>query len=357
MNLSKAQILYKDGLQFDNTYLEHNSYYLALHNSIPDINFFSPLDGGKALAAFRQEFADLILHTHTRQWYRQNRKRYETDRTVLQLSGRFTIEFGEDFCEMLHDGTRPELIARITALIQRFRERRKKERQEIRLIVKGYDGLELKGVEIKRTKLDLDLYYEDDFQAVDQTIRQRLSRKNDKGIVLLHGLPGTGKTTYLRHLVSRLRKQVLFLSPNVAGDLMDPAFIQLLIDNPNSVLIIEDAENILMDRRSGSSSSVSNLLNISDGLLADFLNVQIICTFNSPLTMVDEALMRKGRLIARYEFGRLSAEKAQRLSTFCGHDTLVTRPMTVAEITHGKEADYAPARRPAIGFRSAMLNN
>ena len=43
---------------------------------------------------------------------------------------------------------------------------------------------------------------------------------------------------------------------------------------------------------------MSDLLNISDGLLADFLHVQVICTFNHPLSMVDSALLRKGRLIA-----------------------------------------------------------
>jgi predicted alpha/beta-fold hydrolase len=67
---------------------------------------------------------------------------------------------------------------------------------------------------------------------VDAIIQHRLNKKGDKGIVLLHGLPGTGKTTYLRYLIGRLKKRVLFLSPNVAGNLMDPDFIDLLIDNP-----------------------------------------------------------------------------------------------------------------------------
>lgn len=132
---------------------------------------------------------------------------------------------------------------------------------------------------------------------------------------------------------------------------MDPSFIELLIDNPNSVLIIEDAENIIMDRKTNNSSSVSNLLNISDGLLADFLNVQIICTFNSSLTLVDSALMRKGRLIAKYEFGKLSTEKAQRLSNHLGHNKIITAPMTVAEISNPNDQQFESKRIEVMGFR------
>jgi SpoVK/Ycf46/Vps4 family AAA+-type ATPase len=188
-------------------------------------------------------------------------------------------------------------------------------------------------MEIKRTKLDLSLFYEDDFKAVHEVISKRLNKKSDKGIVLLHGLPGTGKTTYLRYLIGKIKKRVMFLSPNVANNLMDPDFLEILIDNPNSVIIIEDAENIIMDRRNSKDSSVSNLLNISDGLLADFLNVQLICTFNSSLTLIDTALMRKGRLIAKYEFGKLSIPKARKLSDHLGFNTGINKPMTIAEIS------------------------
>ena len=126
----------------------------------------------------------------------------------------------------------------------------------------------MKQLDIQPTALDIDLYYNDDFKDVDRMITERLSRKNDKGIVLLHGLPGTEKTTYLRHLIGSIKKKILFVSPGVAGNLMNPEFIDLLIDNRNAILIIEDAETIIMDRKYSSNSSVSNLLNISDGLLS-----------------------------------------------------------------------------------------
>lgn len=98
-------------------------------------------------------------------------------------------------------------------------------------------------------------------------------------------------------------------------------------------------------------------MNISDGLLSDFLNLQVICTFNHPLSMVDAALMRKGRLIAKYEFGKLSTGKAQALSKHLGFDTVIREPMTIAEIANPHEKAYSPKQVEVIGFRRAVQEN
>jgi ATP-dependent 26S proteasome regulatory subunit len=119
--------------------------------------------------------------------------------------------------------------------------------------------------------------------------------------------------------------------------------------------VIEDAENVIMDRKISSNASVSNLLNISDGLLADFLNVQIICTFNSSLTLIDNALMRKGRLIAKYEFGKLGINKAQRLSDHLGFEAVINEPMTLAAITNQHEKEAETDTVQVIGFRRSVV--
>ena len=100
----------------------------------------------------------------------------------------------------------------------------------------------------------------------------------------------------------------------MASVITSPGLVSILIENPNSILVIEDAENIVVDRERNSNSRVSALLNISDGLLSDCLNIQIICSFNTDISKVDSALMRKGRLIAKYEFKELEVEKARALS-------------------------------------------
>jgi SpoVK/Ycf46/Vps4 family AAA+-type ATPase len=246
-------------------------------------------------------------------------------------------------------------MEQLKSRLKGVKKRARREPLEMNLICNGKNGLYLTGVEVKKTRLDVSMYYNDDFMETDETIRRRLNRKADKGIVLLHGIPGTGKTTYLRYLVGKIKKRVLFVPPEVAGRISNPELLQLLVDNPDSVLVIEDAENIIMQRQAGFDSSVSNLLNISDGLLSDFLNVQVICTFNSALSTVDEALLRKGRLIARYEFGKLSVGKAQRLSNHLGFHTSISRPMTIAEIANQHEAPATEPVRQLIGFRRELM--
>ena len=342
---------------FDKRFLDTKTIYLYYFNILPSLSFIAEIDGEKAFLLFKEKFNEQIAYIHQYRWYKQKQKKYQFDKTVIILKNKMVIEFYNDYCEILHDGLQADSVDDVTRLVNQFKERRKRQPLEINLVVENGGCMELKTMEIKRSKLDLGLFYEDDFIEVDALIRKRLGKKNDKGIVLLHGLPGAGKTSYLRYLIGRMKKRVLFLSPSVAGNLMNPDFIELLINNPNTVLIIEDAENIIMDRKQNSGSAVSNLLNISDGLLADFLNVQLICTFNSSLTLIDSALMRKGRLIAKYEFGKLSVGKAQRLSNHLGMDTVITRPMTIAEIANQHEKDQNRNRVEVIGFRKELLEN
>jgi len=342
---------------FDDRLLDSKNLYLYYFNTIPSISYIGQIDGEKGFTSFKDQYNELITGTHQYRWFKSSAKAYQFSRTVIVLKNNCIVEFDNGYCEIFHDGSAQAFIEDVTKRIGRYKERKKKQPLEINLVIAHSGYMELKAMEVRRTKLDIGLYYENDFKETDELIRRRLNQKNDKGIVLLHGLPGSGKTTYLRYLIGKIRKRVLFLSPSVADKLMSPDFIELLIDNPNTVLVIEDAENVIMDRRHNSGSSVSNLLNISDGLLADFLNIQLICTFNSSLSLVDSALMRKGRLIARYEFGKLSIGKAQRLSKHFGHDMIIDKPMTIAEIANPNEKDHQADRVEIIGFRTRLMNN
>jgi hypothetical protein len=336
---------------FDDYFLNEKAVYLYFFNTLPNNYYIGGIDGEKAFEVFKEKFGHLIKQVYQYRWHNVRKKCEVFGKTILILENECLIQFDTGHCDIWHNRRQPEFISAVAAMVAPFRERQRREPLEVNLVIHGRQQLELKGMEIKRTRLDVGLFYGEEFKAVDELIRKRLNTKKDKGIVLLHGLPGAGKTTYLRYLIGKIKKRVLFVSPSVAGNLMNPDFIQLLTNNPDSVLIIEDAENVIMDRKHSPASSVSNLLNISDGLLADFLNVQLICTFNSPLTMIDHALLRKGRLIAKHEFSKLNIAQAQRLSKHFGFDTVITRPMTIAEIANQHERETEMRTTEVIGFR------
>src|SRR5690606_38925401 len=233
--------------------------------------------------------------------------------------------------------------------LNRFKKRNN-HRKLISLVVFGKDGFDTVEQSIGSSKLSINDNYNDDFAPIHQTILKRLSKKNDKGVLLLHGKPGTGKTSYIRHLITKVNKKVFFLPPHMAASITNPDLISLLLEHSNSIFVIEDAENIIMDRRQKGGSEVSALLNLSDGLLSDCLNIQIICSFNTALSKVYTGLMRKGRLIASYEFRELTAEKAQRLSQKLCFQSAITRPMTLTEIYNQDQRGFTATKRESIGF-------
>jgi len=207
-------------------------------------------------------------------------------------------------------------------------------------------------------KADLALHYGDEFAGWTAHYLRTL-RSLETGLSIFRGRPGTGKTSFLRYLVHTLKHSHTFYYLPVShyGLLSDPAMSAFWIEENlrrtglKKVIILEDAEPLLLERSGDNWRHLSNLLNVSDGLLGEFLQVHVLCTMNADVTQLDPAVLRSGRLVACRQFGRLRAEDARKLATAKGLRLSPQADYSLAEIYHGNSVNgsaIAPARR--MGF-------
>ena len=166
-------------------------------------------------------------------------------------------------------------------------------------------------------------------------------------MILWHGPSGTGKTHALRALC---REWAGWCDVAIVSDPEEfiggaghysPTYLFHVtgfrsrgrVRGRGTLVVLEDAGELMTgEARHAAGQGLSRLLNLTDGILGQGLDVMVLITTNEPLSALHPAVTRPGRLLSEIEFGPLVAARANEWLERRGCERRVDEPTTLAEL-------------------------
>jgi hypothetical protein len=183
-------------------------------------------------------------------------------------------------------------------------------------------------------------------------------------VLLLVGPPGTGKTSFIRGLVRRMRYEtwvtydqevqnneefyVDFASPRATVPDSSDGDAPKIEHDDRRCLVMEDSDELLVKRSAG-NKLMNRILSLSDGITT-LPQRKVIFSTNLPgLKSIDEALLRPGRCFAAVRFRDLSMSEAKRAAAAIGVSVSINREfMSLSQALNAQQVSELEAQ--TIGF-------
>lgn len=193
-------------------------------------------------------------------------------------------------------------------------------RHNLHTISISQQGLDLEL--INRTELeDVDFYYnEDTFKSIKSLIKK--IKKSNKGLSILYGPRGTGKSTLIYYLSECINRNIIYIPNNMLdATISNPEFKSFIKKFNKPIIVIDDCEMIFNEMFTKSNIYVNNLLQMVDGVTSDSSPVTIITIFNvDEEEEIDHNLLDCNALQGIVYFDYLNSDEATDLSKHLEHN-------------------------------------
>ena len=192
------------------------------------------------------------------------------------------------------------------------------------LIYSNDDGFFRRIGKKSKRSLETVLLPEDDKQKVidkitnflkpeTKSLYKRLG-KNYKLIFLFHGLPGTGKTSFIHSIASHFNRDICIYSHD--KKMGDTDFNKLIRTVEKKILCLEDMDCLFNTRETEDKHGItfSGILNTLDGFLSPQGEEPFFCFITTNcIEKLDKTLIRPGRVDHSLEFGEIKKKERRKM--------------------------------------------
>ena len=202
--------------------------------------------------------------------------------------------------------------------------------------------------EIKYDDIDIDnieeYYSKQTFKDLSKWLKK--SKKQQSGLSILYGKRGTGKSSAIKYLATKLDSNLIFVPNNLVDLTINSSdFSKFLRKHENPILILDDCEMIFNEFFTKSNIIVNNLIQLVDGLLSNKLS--IITIFNvEDKSEIDHNLIECNNLIDIVEFTDLSNSEANQLSELLGYKQKHKNDIRLLDLIKNNKSD----NKKRLGF-------
>ena len=183
------------------------------------------------------------------------------------------------------------------------------------------NSIEIEPIDLDDINDHFDCYYnEKTFKEVDKLIKK--IKKSNKGLSVLWGERGTGKSSIINYIAKKLDRIVIFIPNNLIDHTINnPDFRKFLKKYDKPILVIDDCEMLFNEFFNKSNIITNNLLQLIDGFLSNLINLNVITIFNvEDESEIDHTILDCNNLIDSVYFDYLTPDESKELSSILNYN-------------------------------------
>ena len=201
------------------------------------------------------------------------------------------------------------------------------------------NSIELEPFSVDVDSIEIEGRYNEDTIKKSEKLQKKI-RKSNKGLSVLCGDRGVGKTTLAKHICSKIDRMTIFI-PNNMVDLTinGPEFKNFVKKFEKLLIVIDDCEFMSNNQLIRMNPFSNNIIQLVDGFLSDNLNLQVILIFNDLEEDIDENILDCNSLLDVIEVDDLDSELATELSKNLGYNKKYKDSVRLIDVVQNKKMD------------------